>query len=145
MAIREEAVITDLDEAARQHMQQKAPQELDRIESHRLDTVVLLRVAPAEAQAALLERPQPSVLAGDTGRHEVIAARYLQRNPDLLLSSVMKDLSEDRHVSFVTERPESPRTEVGLQNFGRIGHGLVTQTGDKRRNFVMFVAFGRGC
>ena len=25
------------------------------------------------------------------------------------------------------------------------GHGLVTQTGDKRRNFVMFVAFGRGC
>ena len=56
----------------------------------------------------------------NTGRHEVIAARYLERNPDLLLSSVMKDLSEDRHVSFVTERPESPRKETGLQNFGRI-------------------------
>jgi putative membrane-bound dehydrogenase-like protein len=56
----------------------------------------------------------------NTGRHEVIAARYLERNPDLLLSSVMKDLSEDRHVSFVTERPESPRKEAGLQNFGRI-------------------------
>ena len=56
----------------------------------------------------------------NTGRHEVIAARYLERNPDLLLSSVMKDLSQDRHVSFITERPESPRTEAGLQNFGRI-------------------------
>ena len=56
----------------------------------------------------------------NTGRHEVIATRYLERNPDLLLPSVMKDLSEDRHVSFVTERPESPRKEPGLQNFGRI-------------------------
>ena len=56
----------------------------------------------------------------NTGRHEVIAARYLERNPDLLLSSVMSDLSEDRHVSYVTERPESPRKEAGLQNFGRI-------------------------
>ncbi len=56
----------------------------------------------------------------NTGRHEVIARRYLERNPDLLLTAVMQDLSEDRHVSFVTERPESSRKEPGLENFGRI-------------------------
>ena len=81
----------------------------------------------------------------NTGRHEVIAARYLERNPDLLLSSAMKDLSQDRHVSFITERPESPHKGAGLQNFGRITSacGITFYSGgafaDKYRN-IAFIA-----
>ena len=58
-----------------------------------------------------------------TGRHEVIAARYLERNPDLPVSSVMQELSEDRQVAFITERPESPRESWGFggsEGFGRL-------------------------
>ena len=55
-----------------------------------------------------------------TGRHEVIAARYLERNPDLPVSSVMQELSEDRHVAFITERPESPRESWGFGGFGQL-------------------------
>ncbi len=55
-----------------------------------------------------------------TGRHEVIAARYLERNPDLPVSSVMQELSEDRQVAFITERPESPRESWGFRGFGQL-------------------------
>ena len=60
----------------------------------------------------------------NTGRHEVIAARYLERNPDLPVSSVMQELSEDRHVAFITERPESPRESWGFGGSG--GFGRIT-------------------
>ena len=59
----------------------------------------------------LVENPTP-------GRHEVIAARYLERNPDLLISSSMQELTDSRDVFAVTERPESPR--VGEVSSGRI-------------------------
>ena len=55
------------------------------------------------------------------GRHEVIAARYLERNPDLAVSEVMQTLSEDRHVAFITEQPESPRKNWGFfDGFGQL-------------------------
>ncbi len=44
--------------------------------------------------------------SGGNGYHEVIAARYLERNPDLLLSSTRQLLSAYTEVFPITERPE---------------------------------------
>ena len=83
-----------------------------------------------------------------TGRHEVIAARYLERNPDLPVSSAMQELSEDRHVAFITERPESPRESWGFGGSGGFGRltsacGITRYLGgafpEKYRN-IAFIA-----
>lgn len=44
--------------------------------------------------------------SGGNGYHEVIAARYLERNPDLLLRSTRQLLSSYTEVFPITERPE---------------------------------------
>ena len=44
--------------------------------------------------------------SGGNGYHEVIAARYLERNPDLLLRSTRQLLSPSAEVFPITERPE---------------------------------------
>lgn len=44
--------------------------------------------------------------SGGNGYHEVIAARYLERNPDLLLRSTRQLLSPSTEVFPITERPE---------------------------------------
>ena len=44
--------------------------------------------------------------SASNGHHEVIAARYLKRNPDLLLRSTKQTLSPDTTVFPITERPE---------------------------------------
>ncbi len=44
--------------------------------------------------------------SGGNGYHEVIAARYVERNPDLLLSSTRQLLSLYTEVFPITERPE---------------------------------------
>ena len=44
--------------------------------------------------------------SGGNGNHEVLAARYLERNPDLLLRSTRQLLSSDTEVFPITERPE---------------------------------------
>lgn len=44
--------------------------------------------------------------SGGNGYHEVIAARYLERNPDLLLPSTRQVLSSYTEVFPITERPE---------------------------------------
>ena len=44
--------------------------------------------------------------SGGNGNHEVIAARYLERNPDLLLRSTRQLLSSYTEVFPITERPE---------------------------------------
>ena len=79
------------------------------------------------------------------GRHEVIAARYLERNPDLPVAEVMQDLSEERRVAYITQRPESPRESWGLGTFGQLTSacGITCYLGgafpEKHRNLV-FVA-----
>jgi putative membrane-bound dehydrogenase-like protein len=44
--------------------------------------------------------------SGDLGRHEVIAAQYLERNPRLLVPSSMQRLVTDTKVFPITQRPE---------------------------------------
>ena len=44
--------------------------------------------------------------SASNGHHEVIAARYLKRNPDLLLRSTKQTLSPDTAVFPITEQPE---------------------------------------
>lgn len=44
--------------------------------------------------------------SASNGHHEVIAAHYLKRNPDLLLRSTKQTLSPDTTVFPITERPE---------------------------------------
>jgi len=47
--------MTDLDEAAGEHMQQKTPDELDGVQRHLFHLVVVFQVAPAEADAPLVQ------------------------------------------------------------------------------------------
>ena len=52
-AIGEEAEVADADQSGRQHVEQEATDELDRIESHGLGAGVIRVVFPVEADAAI--------------------------------------------------------------------------------------------
>jgi hypothetical protein len=49
MAVGKESEVSDLHKATRQHMEQEASNELDRIQGHFFDLIVVLRVSPAKA------------------------------------------------------------------------------------------------
>ena len=53
IAVGQQAEVADLDESRGQHVKQEAADELDRIEGHDLDAVVVFRVPPAEAHLAI--------------------------------------------------------------------------------------------
>jgi len=61
VAVGEQTEVTNFDEACRQDVEQKAADELDRIESHDPDAVVVPGVAPAEAHLAVVETEESSV------------------------------------------------------------------------------------
>ena len=54
VAVGEQSEVADLDEAGRQNMEQKAADELDRIEPHDAAAVVMSGVPPAEAHLAVV-------------------------------------------------------------------------------------------
>ena len=64
-AIGEEAVVADADQARRQHVEQEAADELDRIESHGLGAGMIRVVFPVEADATILQSAKPLVGDGD--------------------------------------------------------------------------------
>ena len=53
IAVGQQAEVADLDEARGQDVEQEAADELDRIEGHDLDAVIVFRVPPAEAHLAV--------------------------------------------------------------------------------------------
>ena len=53
ISVSEQAEVADLDETRGQDVEQKAADELDRIQGHNLDAVVVFGVAPAEAYLAV--------------------------------------------------------------------------------------------
>ena len=55
VAVGEQAEVADLDEARGQDMEQEAADELDRIQGHDPDAVVVFGIAPAEAHLAVNE------------------------------------------------------------------------------------------
>jgi hypothetical protein len=59
--------VADLDEAGKQDMEQEVADELDRIEVHDLDAVVMFGVAPAKTHLAIDQAQQASV--GVAGRY----------------------------------------------------------------------------
>src|SRR5271165_4624190 len=65
VSVGEQAKVADLDEARGQDVEQEAADELDRIEGHDLDAVVVFGVAPAEAHLAVNEIEKPAVSDGD--------------------------------------------------------------------------------
>ena len=65
IAVGQQAEVADLDEARGQDVEQEAADELDRIEGHDLDAVVVFGVAPAEAYLAVNEIEEPAVSDGD--------------------------------------------------------------------------------
>ena len=75
VAVGEQAEVADLDEARGQDVEQEAADELDRIEVHDLDAVVVFGVAPAKAYLAVNEIEKPAV--GD-GNAVSIAGQVLQ-------------------------------------------------------------------
>ena len=75
IAVGEQAEVADLDEARRQDVKQEAADELDRIEAHDLDAVVVSGVAPAKAHLAVVEIEEPAV--GD-GNAMSVAGQVLQ-------------------------------------------------------------------
>lgn len=56
----------DLDEPARQDMQEEPSDELYRFHCHLFRLIAVLRISPAEADAAILQAQQSSVGNGDT-------------------------------------------------------------------------------
>ena len=75
VAVGKQSEVADLDEAGRQDMEQKAADELDRIEGHDAAAVVVPGVAPAKAHLAVVEAEEPSVGDGDPMR---VAGQVLQ-------------------------------------------------------------------
>ena len=53
IAVGEQAEVADLDEARGQDVEQEAADELDRIEGHDLDAVIVFGVPPAKAHLAV--------------------------------------------------------------------------------------------
>jgi hypothetical protein len=66
LSVGEQAEVTDFNEAGWQDVEQEAADELDRIEGHDLDAVVMLGVAPAKAHLAVAKIEESAVGDGDT-------------------------------------------------------------------------------
>jgi len=64
-AIGEEAEVTNADQSGRQHAEQEAADEFDRIESHDLGTGVIRVVFPVKADAAVFQSTKAVVGDGD--------------------------------------------------------------------------------
>ena len=73
IAIREESKVPDLHKSSGQHVQEESPDELDGIECHFFDLILVLRVAPAKVHPAVLQSQQTSV----GNRHSVGVARQI--------------------------------------------------------------------
>ena len=65
-AVGKESKMPDLDEPARQDMQEEPSDELHRFQCHLFRLIAVLRISPAEADAAILQAQQSSVGNGDT-------------------------------------------------------------------------------
>ena len=77
-AIGEEAELADTYESRRQHVEQEAADELDRIEGHDLSAGMVRVVFPVEADAAVLQSAKPMVGDGDAVS---IASQILEHVP----------------------------------------------------------------
>ena len=66
IAVGEQTEVADLDEATRQHVKQEATDELNRIEAHDLDAVVVSGVAPLKAHLSVVQIQEPAIGDGDT-------------------------------------------------------------------------------
>jgi len=61
IAVGEKSEVPDLHESARQHMQEKPPDELNGIQGGLFDLVAILRIAPAKADPSILQLQQSSI------------------------------------------------------------------------------------
>src|SRR6266550_6254221 len=66
IAVGEQPEVADLDEATRQNVKQKATDELNRIEAHHLDAVVVSGVAPFKTHLAVVQVQEPAIGEGNT-------------------------------------------------------------------------------
>ena len=112
IAVGEQAEVADLDEARGQDVKQEAADELDRIEGHDLDAVVVFGVAPAKAHLAVNEIEKPAVGDGDAVG---IAGQVLQH----MLGSAEGWLGIDD--PFHGTQP--PQQGVELTRVGEVGYG----------------------
>jgi len=64
-AIGEEAEVTDADQSGRQHVEQEAADELDRIQGHGLGAGVIGVVFPVKADVTILQSAKPVIGDGD--------------------------------------------------------------------------------
>lgn len=66
IAVGEQPEVADLDEATRQNVKQKATDELNRIEAHHLDAVVVSGVAPLKTHLPVVQVQEPAIGEGNT-------------------------------------------------------------------------------
>jgi len=71
--------MADLDEAAGQHVEEEAPDELDGIQGHFLDLVMVFGIPPTEPHAASLHIEQSSIGDGDAMGVTRQVAKHLLR------------------------------------------------------------------
>jgi hypothetical protein len=55
IAVGQKSEMSDLNESAGEHMQEKPPDELDRLQGRFFNLIVVLRVSPAEVDLAVFE------------------------------------------------------------------------------------------
>jgi hypothetical protein len=75
IAVGEQAEVADLDEATRQNVKQKATDELNRIEAHPLDAVVVSGVAPFKMHLPVVQVQESAI--GD-GNPMSVASQVLE-------------------------------------------------------------------
>jgi len=61
ITIGEKSEVPDLHKSARQHMQEKPPDELDGIQGHLFDLIAIPRIAPPKTYAVMVQTQQPPV------------------------------------------------------------------------------------
>jgi hypothetical protein len=104
-SIAEETELADADHSGGQHVQQKAAEELDRIQGHGLGTAAIRVVLPRKADSAIFQREQAVIGNG----HAVSVASQILENA---LRSAKGRLNVDhpfRCGCFFTQRPERIR------------------------------------
>jgi len=97
IAVRKEAEMPDLYKATGENVQEKAADELHRVQGHLFDLIVVLRISPSKAHAAILKAQQPPI----GNRHSMGVSRQI---PQDLLRSAERRLGVDHPFLLVQGR-----------------------------------------
>lgn len=104
IAVGKESEMANLDEPARQDMQEEPSDELHRVERRLLNLIAVLRISPTEAHSAILQAEQSSI----GNRHSMGVSRQV---PQHLLWSAERGFDIDHPFLLLQRRQKILKTE----------------------------------